>query len=392
MDKSKRNVLLLSVSLSVTQVGTAIVAVVAALAGHYLAVDKSLSTLPLAFMFTATMAATIPASLFMGRVGRRVGFTVGQLFGVAGAALSTYALFDSNFWLFAAAGAVLGVHNAFWQYYRFAAAEVATPDFRSRAISYVVAGGVAAAVLGPELAKLSQPWFEPVLFAGCYAVIIVLNAAAISFLQYIDIPVPAASTAGSGRPLAVIFSQPSAIVAVLSAMIAYGTMMLVMTATPIAMIACGFGFAEAAFVIQWHAVGMFGPSFFTGHLIRRFGVLNIIAVGAVLNAICMAVNLAGIQIANFWIGLVFLGIGWNFMFVGGTALLTETYRPEERFKAQSFNDFLVFSTAALASFSAGAIQHWLGWQAVNAVVALPVLVGFTAAVWLRTRQGHARAA
>jgi MFS family permease len=393
MLRSRRNVAVLAASLTLTQVGTSLVMVVSALAGHYLAADKALSTLPLALQFTATMLSTIPASLFMDAVGRRAGFTLGQLLGAAGAAVSAYALFIASFPLFAAGSLLLGVHNAFWQYYRFAAADTAEPEYRSRAISYVLAGGVVAALIGPEAAKLTRPLFEPVLFAGSYAFLVLLNGAAILLLQFIDIPKPArARGLGSGRPLIDIVRRPAVAVAMLSAMAGYGVMSLVMTATPLAVIACGFAFADAAFVIQWHAVGMFAPSFFTGHLIRRFGVLEVIMAGVLLNALCMAINLMGVQLLNFWSALVLLGLGWNFMFVGGTTLLTECYAPEEKAKVQGLNDFLVFTVVALASFSAGAIQHWVGWAAVNAAVALPLLIALAATAWLRAHPKRPRMA
>ena len=389
MRRSRHNVLVLTLSLMVTQVGTSVVAVVTALTGQMLALDKSLATVPLALQFTATMLSTIPASFFMARVGRRVGFTVGQMIGMVAALLSAYAIVEGSFLLFALGGALLGVHNAFWLYYRFAAAESVDEDFRSRAVSYVLAGGVVAAVAGPELAKHTRVLFEPFLFAGCYVAIAILNVVAALLLQLIDIPRPAAGRAlGVGRPLLRIMRQPAFVTAALSAMIGYGVMLLVMTATPLAMVACGFSFVDAAFVIQWHAIGMFAPSFVTGHLIRRFGVINIIATGAALDAVCMVINLAGIELVNFWAALVLLGVGWNFMFIGGTTLLTETYEPEEQFKVQAVNDFLIFATVALASFSAGAMQHWIGWAAVNAGMALPILVAFAVVVWLRLVRGR----
>lgn len=389
MRRSRHNVLVLTLSLMVTQVGTSVVAVVTALTGQMLALDKSLATVPLALQFTATMLSTIPASFFMARVGRRVGFTMGQMIGMVAALLSAYAIVEGSFLLFALGGALLGVHNAFWLYYRFAAAESVDEDFRSRAVSYVLAGGVVAAVAGPELAKHTRVLFEPFLFAGCYVAIAILNVVAALLLQLIDIPRPAAGRAlGVGRPLLRIMRQPAFVTAALSAMIGYGVMLLVMTATPLAMVACGFSFVDAAFVIQWHAIGMFAPSFVTGHLIRRFGVINIIATGAALDAVCMVINLAGIELVNFWAALVLLGVGWNFMFIGGTTLLTETYEPEEQFKVQAVNDFLIFATVALASFSAGAMQHWIGWAAVNAGMALPILVAFAVVVWLRLVRGR----
>ncbi len=381
---AKRNVLVLSICQALSMTGASLVITISALAGQMLADDKSLATLPLALQFTGTMLTTIPASLFMGRVGRKIGFTVGQILGVCGAALASYAIYEGSFWLFAAASALIGSHNAFWQYYRFAAADTASENFKAKAISYVMAGGVFAAVAGPQLGKWSVNAFEPILFVGGYVVVICLSMITIAMLQGISIPRPTSvGISIQGRPLGQIMRQPVFIVAVISAMFGYAVMTLVMTATPLAMKFCGFGFNDTATVIQFHALAMFAPSFFTGHLIKKFGVLHIIVAGTLLNAGSMAVNMMGIEFYNFWLGLVLLGLGWNFMFVGGTTLLTEAYRPEEKSKVQAANDFIVFGTVATASFSSGALQDAIGWSAVNAAVALPMCIAFAAVVWFK---------
>ncbi|GAB6053317.1 MFS transporter [Magnetospira thiophila] len=378
-----RAVYFLVASQALAMTGASLVVTVSALAGKLLAPTPDLATLPFALQFVGTMAATIPANLFMARVGRRFGFTVGQSIGICGALISATAIYLGHFWLFALGSFLLGTHNAFWAYYRFAAAESVDVQFRPRAISYVLAGGVFAALAGPELAKNSMDLLAPILFAGSYLAIVGLSVLTIVLLQFVDIPTPhLENRKGGGRPLRVIARQPEFIVAVLSAMIGYGVMSLVMTATPLAMVACGFAFEDAAFVIQWHVLGMFAPSFFTGWLIRKFGVLRIILVGTLLNVVCMGLNLAGIELMNFWAALLALGIGWNFMFIGGTTLLTRTYQPEERAKVQSINDFSVFGMVALASFSSGALQNMIGWQAVNAAASLPILIAFAAVLWL----------
>lgn len=391
---TRRTVFLLAVSQALSMTGSSLVVTVSSLAGAYLAEDKSLATLPFALQYVGTMTATIPASLFMGRFGRRAGFTLGQSIGICGAALSAWALFHGMFWVFAAGSLMIGAHNAFWQYYRFAAADAADEAFRPRAISYVMTAGVVAAIAGPEIAKYSRDFFSPILFAGSYTAIIGLFATTIIILQFLRIPTPPPrrNDAPSGRPLLEIARNPVFVVAILSGMIGYAVMTLVMTATPLAMVACGFTFSDTAFVIQWHALAMFAPSFITGSLMRRFGTVRIILVGAMLNVICMGVNIAGIDFLNFWAGLVALGLGWNFMFIGGTTLLTETYRPEERAKVQATNDFLVFGSLAAASFSAGALQNAIGWDAVNAAIALPVLIAFSAAAWLRVKRRKIAAA
>jgi predicted MFS family arabinose efflux permease len=383
-DPSRKNVIMLALSLAFAMSGASIIMTVSSLAGHMLAVDKSLATVPLALQMAFVMATTIPASMLMRRIGRRAGFIVGQGIGLTAGVICVIAIHQGSFVLFTVGSALFGSHNAFWQYYRFAAAETADAAFRSRAISLVMSGGVVAAICGPELAKFSRDLLAPFTFAGSYAIIGMLCVATVALLAFIDIPKPEArDLKETGRPLKEIGRQPLFVVAVLSAMVGYGVMALVMTATPIAMMVSGHEFDDSAFVIQWHALGMFAPSFFTGHLIQRFGALNIILVGAVMNLACVGVNLSGVEVLQFWGGLVLLGVGWNFMFIGGTSLLTETYRPAERAKVQAFNDFLVFGLVTVGSFSSGVMLSTFGWEAVNYAVIAPVLVAFTATVWLR---------
>lgn len=370
---------------------TTMLIIVSALAGQILAPDKSLATLPLALMFTATMASTIPASLLMKRVGRRFGFTIGAVIGVAAALTGAWGVVAGNFLIFVAGGMLQGVYNAFWQYYRFAAADAVDEHYKSRAISYVMAGGIAAALFGPELAKATAGLLDPVHFAGTYFSMAVLASVSLVFLRFIDIPVPgAAERSGSGRPVREIAGEPTFLIAVLAAMIGYGAMAFVMTATPLAMDAHAHAFDDTAFVIQWHALGMFVPSFFTGHLIRRYGAVRIILVGTVAMLATVAINLSGTGLVEFWTALLLLGIGWNFMFVGGTTLLTEIYTLQEKAKVQAMNDFLVFGTNAVASFSSGMVHGAFGWQAVNYAVILPLLVVFAAALWLRIQRRNAQ--
>jgi MFS family permease len=276
--------------------------------------------------------------------------------------------------------------NGFGQYYRFTAAEVAPEDYRSRAISYVLAGGVIAAFAGPNLANWSRHSLTAE-FAGSYAYLIGLYLLAFGFASLIQIPKPAAvSSSKEGRPLSVIARQPAYLAAVVSAMVGYGVMNFIMIATPLAMHGYAHAFSDTAFVIQWHIFGMFIPSFFTGHLIRRFGIANIMLTGILLLGLCVLINSSGTTVTHFWIALVFLGLGWNFLFVGATTLLTETYSPNEKAKAQALNDFIVFGTVTITSFSSGAVQHALGWQTINmAVIPFLVLVGL-ANLWLRSKQ------
>lgn len=382
--RARRNVLLLACCQALFMTGGNIVMLNSALAGEMLlGTDKALATLPLSLQFVGNMATSIPASLFMRRFGRRVGFTLGTAIGLAGAVLTTLAILDQQFWLMCLGGLLIGSSMGFGHYYRFAAADTAPDDFRAKAISLVVAGGVVAATVGPFIARGTVDLLAPVMFAGCYAVIAVIQVAAAALLQLIDIPRPtAAERADSGRPLTEIARQPAFIVAVGGAAIGYAVMALVMTATPLAMLACGFDYPDTTWVIQFHALAMFAPSFFTGHLIARLGVLTVMGVGAALNVICVAIHLAGIAFENFWLGLVLLGLGWNFLFVGGSTLLTDTYRPAERAKVQAMNDFLVFGSTAIASLSAGALQAGFGWSMVNLVMLPPIAAVVIALLWL----------
>lgn len=381
------SVAILAVSQALGMSCMALSITITALVGSSLAPTPALATLPLALQFVATALMTIPVSLFMGRYGRRTGFSLGSLLGITGGVVSCVAVFLADFWLFCVGAAFLGGFATHVALYRFAAADVAGAAHRSRAISYVMVGGVIAAILGPELAKWSKELFAPVLFAGGYAAVAALAFGTLVLIQFAALPAPLSpKERGAGRPLAEIVRQPALIVAVLCAMVAYGAMNLVMVSTPLAMVACAHPFETAAFVIQWHVVGMYAPSFVTGHIIHRVGAERVIAVGGVLVLGCVVVNLTGVEVLQFWGALVLLGIGWNFMFVGGTTLLTETYRIEEQARVQAFNEFMVFGTTAVTALASGAIFTTFGWQAVNIGIVVPVLVATLAPLWLHSRR------
>lgn len=364
-----RNIGLLATAQAVHMSAQSITVVVAGLLGYSLATDKTLATLPVSMQMVGTLLATVPAARLLQGLGRKRGFTLGAMVACAGALLGLLAVFRADFWLLAVAHLLFGMSVPFQGYYRFAAADSAPPGWQSRAISWTLAGGVVAAFAGPNLATWSRDWFSPILFAGCYLSMACLSVLLAIVLQGLKLPPPrAAENAGDGlpaRPLGQILAQPSACVAVLSAAIGFSSMTFLMVATPLAMVECGFGFADAAFVIQWHALAMFAPSFFTGNLIARFGAPWIILAGLIANLLCLAMTLSGIDLHNFLAGLVLLGIGWNFMYIGGTSLLTQSYRPAEWQKTQSANDFLVYALVAAASFASGATQSGLGWTAVN---------------------------
>jgi predicted MFS family arabinose efflux permease len=391
-ENTRRNVIFLAICQGLSNSGMSMLVAVAALAGHLLATDKTLATLPIALQWAATMGTTIPASLLMRRIGRRAGFTFGAAVLGSGGLLGVAALMVPSFELFCIASIFVGAGNAFAQYYRFAAADAAPDNFKSKAISLVLAGGVVAAFLGPELAKLSVDWLLPALYAGCYAVLTILSGVIIVLLQGIRIPrLSRTQQQISGRPMIEIMRQPVFIVAVMSGALGYGSMILIMTATPLAMAGCGFAFNDTATVIQAHVLAMFLPSFFTGSLIQRFGNLRIIALGSLITAGCLVANMSGIAFANFSIGLALLGLGWNFMFVGGSTLLTRAYTPEERAKTQAANDFVVFTSSAVGAFSSGMLYNQFGWTIVNAGIAPAMVLALIAVIWLALRQRHAAA-
>jgi MFS family permease len=358
------------------------------LVGFALASDKSLSTIPLAAQFIAMMLTTIPAALLLQKIGRKKGFMFATLFGVSGSGLAALAIVRGQFWLFGAGTALIGVFNGFGIYYRFAAADAVDKEFKSRAVSYIMAGGVVAAFVGPNLANWTRDLIGSAPFAGSYAALIVFYMASLAILAFLNLPPePVCESAVECRirPLRVIASQPMFIVALACGMLGYAVMVLLMTATPLAMQHCSYPFSDTSFVVQWHVFSMFAPSFVTGHLIRRFGVLNVLYTGAVLGVICVAINLTGESVFHFWTAMLFLGVSWNFLFVGATTLLTETYSPEERAKTQALNDFIVFTCVAASSLSAGALQHLYGWRAVNVgVIPLLVLI-FVSIYWGKNR-------
>lgn len=362
---------------------------VSALIGFELAADKTLSTVPLAIQFFAMMCTTIPASMLMEKIGRKKSFMLAALVGMAGASIALWSVLNGNFWTFCIATFCFGSFNAFGNYYRFTAAEVVPLSKKSLGISYVMAGGVIAAFIGPNLANWSQGIIDAHRFAGAFVVLIVVYILSLLTISQADLPPPPVKKAQyGGRPISVIMMQPVFIVAVLCEMLGYGTMNLVMTSTPLAMHAVDHPLADTAFVIQWHVVAMFLPSFLTGHLINRIGIIPVLAIGALLGVACIVVNLNGTTVTHFTTGLILLGVCWNFLFVGGTTLLTEAYAPEEKSRTQAANDFIVFSTVTITALCAGGIHHIYGWQVVNwSVLPLLVVAGFSV-LWLYRQGGH----
>jgi MFS family permease len=366
------------------------------LVGYTLADDKALATLPFSLITVAAALTTIFASFLMARIGRRAGFALGAAVGAAGGAVSVHAIYVHSFWMFCCGTATVGVFQAFAQYYRLAAADAVDTHAKSRAISTVLTGGVIAAVLGPALAAWSRDWLAPITFAGSYALVTVLGlcSMALVLIAYRNVaPVgaqrsPAQQETAAPRPLLTIVAQPIFIAALANNAIGYMVMMFVMTATPIAAVACGHTIGDGARIIQWHLVGMFAPSFFAARLIARFGVLRVIGAGIALSAACGAVALSATDLPHFYIALACLGVGWNFMFVGGSTLLAQSYRPSERAKTQATSEFTTFACSALASLTAGQLLSHFGWGVVNTSIfpALAVAACATLAyAWSRTR-------
>jgi MFS family permease len=361
------------------------------LAGLALAPYASLATLPVTCWVIGGAVTTVPASLYMKRVGRRLGLIRGASVGIIGAAICATAIWQANFWLLCFGTLVWGTYNAFGQYYRFVAAEVAAPDFRATAVSLVLAGGLVGGIIGPTLSRFTVDLVGP-KFAGAYLVLIAFALVTMAILSRIRIPDPtAAEQAASGRPLSEIAAQPKYIVAVLSSALGYGVMNFLMTSTPIAMRVCGHPYGDAAFVISSHVVAMFAPSFVTGSLVKRFGAIPVMLCGAALNIVCICVALSGVEVANFWWSLVLLGVGWNFLYIGGTTLLTETYRPEERAKAQGANEFAIFAMMTLSSFSSGLIVTNAGWEKVNyaATPLIAIVIMALVFLFLHTKKANA---
>lgn len=354
----------------------------AGLVGQLLAENKLLATLPLAVLTLGTACSTMPMSMLMKRIGRRSGFLIGATSGASSSALAAYAIVQSNFVLFCGAMLLMGVYQACTQYYRFAAVESAPKDFVARAVSYVLLGGVVSALIGPTLAVSSRDLLAPTPFAGAFVVASLVSLLALVPLFLLKIPKPKEELCLEGaRPLKVIICQPVFIAAVLNAATSYGLMMLVMTATPLAMSMCDHSMEETGLIIQWHVLGMFVPSFFTGSLIKRFGVLPILYAGMGLFVVSAAFSVSGLTLLNFGGALVTVGIAWNFLFVGGTTLLTEAYRPSEKAKTQGVNEFIVFASAAIGSLVAGGLFNVSGWDAVNYGILPFVLITFSATVW-----------
>jgi predicted MFS family arabinose efflux permease len=371
--EARRTALILAAAQAVVGSAAPIALSIGGLVGYsLLGNDKSLATAPITAFGVGVALGALPAAAVIRRVGQRQGFMTGTMITALGGALATFALFRANFWLFAIGLMVIGVGNAFVQQFRFAAADNAPPAFKARAISFVLAGGIVTAVLGPQVVIFTRELLAPVMFAGSFASILGLAAIGALILSRLSpkalTSVQTSNLPQDARPLREIVSQPRFFAALVCAVGTYALMSFVMTGAPLAMVGCGFSPDEATLGISWHVMAMFGPSFFTGRLIQRFGSERIVAFGLGLLILCAIVALSGIALWQFWTALILLGLGWNFGFIGATAIVAETYRPSEKGKVQGFHDFVLFSSVAFASLMAGATYNAWGWEMLNWVI------------------------
>jgi len=388
-DPSSRNVALLALAqalfMSVQGMGSA----TTPLAAHALldADHKWLATMPVFLVQLGIMVATVPASLLMAAIGRRLGFSIGAAFGVLCGLIGVVALYRRSFPMLCLAAGFQGAQAAFFWYFRLAAADTSAPAFRAKAISLVMAGGVLAGFIGPQVARAAVDWLAPVTFAGIYLAMSGFSMLVLVLVQGLSIATLAKGERGAGgRSMRIIARQGAYRVALASSVFGYAVMTLTMSATPLAMLACGYRFGDSATVIEAHIIAMFLPSFFTGHLIQRFGVLSIIAAGGLIELLCAIVNLAGAKFANFLVANILVGIGWNFTFIAGSTLLTYTYTPAERGKVQASHDFAVYTATAAAAALSGMLQAKAGWAVTN-LTAIPLLIAVVgAALWLGMRR------
>ena len=363
------------------------------LVGLQLAPYGWMATLPVMGYVVGGALSTGPVARTQRRWGRQVSFQLGLAVAAGSALLCALAAYSGQFWLLVAATVIAGYYSANGQLYRFAAAELAAPPFRERAVSMVLAGGLLGAVAGPNLASHTRSWFS-VPFVGAYVALFGVALASMACMAAIRFEAPPAERGAAppqGRSVLELLRQPTFLVATLGAALGYGVMNLLMAATPLAMQVCGFDFGDTAFVLEWHVIGMFAPGFVTGHLIHRFGVLRMMGVGVALNAVCVAVALSGIELHHFTIALFLLGVGWNFLFTGSTTLALQAYRPEEKDRAQATINFCVFATMALTSFASGALVTTQGWTLLNYGSLVPVLLTGIAVLWYVLR-GRSRQA
>lgn len=388
---ARRNALILASGGALAGANATVIFATGAIVGVQLAPDPALATVPVSVFVVGMAAATLPTGAIAARYGRRVAFIAGTGCGVLMGVLAALAVLAGSFWLFCVATFFAGCYAAVTQSYRFAAADTASDAFKPKAISWVMAGGVLAGVIGPQLVQHTMDLYPPYTFAVSYAAQALVALVAMAVVAQVDIPKPPPRVAGDGRPLMTIAAQPRFIAAVVCGVVSYGLMNLVMTSAPLAMKMCGHSISDSNLAIQWHVIAMFAPGFFTGTLISRFGSPAVIAAGLALLVGAGIVDMAGTTVAHFWVGLILLGVGWNFGFVGASALVAQTATPTERNRVQAFNDFLIFGTMAVGSFSSGQLLARFGWVTVNEVIFPLVALAAVALVWHARWQARAAA-
>ena len=381
-----RNLWLLAICQGLFLTNNVVFIAINGLVGFSLAPLGWMATLPVMGYVVGGALSTGLVAKTQTRFGRKTSFQLGLLVALLSALLCAYAAFEKNFWLLVAATVVAGYYNANAQLYRFAAAELADPSGREKAVSLVMAGGLIGAVLGPNMAAQTRDMMA-VPFAGVYLALAAVAVLAMGIMSALKFPPPTvkSASAGGGRPLGQIMRQPLFIVAAACGALGYGVMNLLMAATPLAMQQCKLPFSDIALVLEWHVIGMFAPGFFTGHLIKRFGALPIMGVGVALNGACIAIALSGVDLHQFLAALFLLGVGWNFLFTGSTTLSLQTYTPEEKDRAQGALNFFVFATLAISSFSSGVLVTTRGWALLNYGSMLPVALIGAALLWLTMR-------
>ncbi|MEA2977486.1 MAG: hypothetical protein QOF19_3006 [Alphaproteobacteria bacterium] len=379
---ARRNVFVLATAQALAGATSTIFVATGGIAGAMLAPDKGLATLPLSLMVIGIWIGTLPVGALAKKYGRRFALEAGSAIGILAGVISSWAVLRGSFSLFLLGCFCAGIYGASYQSYRFAAADTASDAFRPKAVSWVLAGGVLAAVIGPQLIIFTKDLWQPYLFAATYLGQALLALAGATVLTFVKIPRPAQTKdAAGGRPLSQIIRSPRFISAAICGAASYGLMNLVMTSAPLAMLACDHSVTDATLGLQWHVLAMFVPSFFTGNLIARFGIERIVVAGLALIFASAVVAILGITLWHFWTVLVLLGVGWNFAFIGATAMVTQCYAPAERNKVQAFNDFLVFGSMAVSSFSSGQLLANFGWNAVNEVVFPTVLAAAGLLAW-----------
>ena len=379
---ARKNALVLAIAQALAGGNNTVLVATGGIVGAMIAPDKGLATLPISVYVLGLWIGALPVGWLARRYGRRTTFQIGTLCGVATGLICFAAVMRGSFLLFNAGAFVSGLYAAAHNAYRFAAADTASDAFKPKAISWVLIGGIFAGIVGPQLVIFTKDQIPAVLFAATYLAQTLLAVLAGGVLMFVNIPVPPwRQPEGEGRPLLEIARQPRFIVAVACGVASYSMMNLVMTSAPLAMVMCNHSITDASLGLQWHVLGMFVPSFITGTLISRFGIERVIATGFALLMTSAIISLTGISIWHFWVALVLLGVGWNFGFIGATALVTQCHRPNERNRVQAFNDFLVFGSMAIGSFSSGKLLHAAGWSAVNEVVFPTVLAAAVLLPW-----------